>query len=209
MALREPQEGPMRDRARSKYGRSVLTVAVVAGLALSMIGCVPAQAGSSCDPEVQAFGLDGEIILRCHNSYAAYRVWLPERFNEQPVTAAKLGALFRLAAGQMTEVERVAVVGDEVLHGIHSIDPSATNPKPYSVVPALEWPTWNQSRPCNRVGEPVVQPVIDKTTGVVTAKVTWTERVGESRFQFCDEPQLRVRVNDANGDEVPLGVLIA
>lgn len=176
-------------------------------LAVSAIACVPAQASSNCDPEVETFGVDDGVILRCHNTYAASRVWVPEYFNEEPLTVSKLGELLALADGPMADVRRVAVVGDEVLHGITSIDPAARNPEPYEVHVELEWPTAAGGRPCNRIGEPVVEPVIDDE--VVTARVTWTERVGGGRFQFCGEPRPHMTVTDANGDPVPVAVLVA
>jgi hypothetical protein len=170
---------------------------------------VPAAAHSSCDPKVQAFGIDDGIVLRCEDSYAAYRVWVPQFFNEEPLTSSKLSELLALADGPMTDVKRLAVIGDDVGNGVSSIDRNVRNPEPYEIDVELDWFTPQGGRPCNRVGDSVVEPMIDEATGIMTTKVTWTERVGDRRFQFCGEPTQRLTVTDANGDPVPFHTLTA
>lgn len=186
-----------------------------AAMAIALIGitsaaCVPAQAGTSCDPKKHGIGIDGDVLVRCHSDYAAHLVWVPEHFDEQPLTLDRVRYLVRLADGPTTEVKRVAVVGDEPIDGITSVDPDGGDLGSYKVLVELKWSAPTDGRPCNRIGRAPAKSTIDSETGVITTHVTWTEAVGRGRFGFCPEPQpTKVSVVDANGGRVATSTAIA
>lgn len=178
---------------------------VVALVASATIGCVAAVPGDGCDPMVAIAGTDGTDVLECPGPESQISVWGAMVFNEQKVTHERFRELFDLAAGPMVDVQRLALLGRDLNNGSTYVDPAATNPRPYTVMASVDWTGAGSSgRPCNRVSPATVEPHLD-ADDVVTARVAWTERVGENRYSYCVEPFLRVdSVTDANGDPVPM-----
>jgi hypothetical protein len=150
-------------------------------------------------------GTDGTHVLECPGPESQIPVWGAMVFNEQKVTHERFRELLDLAAGPMVDVQRLALLGRDLNNGSTYVDPTATNPRPYTVRASVDWTgAGSNGRPCNRVSPATVEPRLD-ADDVVTARVTWTERVGGNRYSYCVEPFLRVdSVTDANGDPVPM-----
>lgn len=174
------------------------------------VGCVAAVPGDPCPPGGAVAGTDGTHVLQCPAPDSQLAVWGVVNFNEEPVTHARFRSLMALAAGPMTDVKRVAVIGDNAMHGIIGVDPHETNPRPYALKVTVTWKGGESTgRPCNRVTPPEVEVRLD-ADGTVSATVRWSERVGQGRYAFCGEPRIgHVSVTDANGHPVATYLLIA
>ncbi len=193
---------------RGLRGLGALLLAAASIAAAS--ACVPATAGSVCDYRVAAFGVEGDVLLECQVGQVPPGRWAPTEFNEQELTVGRWRELLQLVEGDPGEFNRVAVIGDDVLSGIHFVDPRAGDVDAYEVRVTLRWPNRPDGRTCQRVGAPVTDAEIDPATGAISVRVSWVERVGVNTGAFCEEPALHgVRVLDADGLDVSLSVLIA
>lgn len=199
-----------RATAWNRRARCASALVVAVGLALSATSCKRAVAGADCDPATEALATDGTNMLECPAEGSQVPVWGVIRFNEQPVSPVRFLELLRIATGAPVDVERIAVIGDNVIHGVTSVSPSAPNPRPWGVDVTTSRPEGPPGgRSCNIVREPEVAGFI-APDGKVLALVRWTERVGNLEYSYCEEPRLeRATVVDATGAPLTLTTVIA